>query len=119
MRSTLELSSNSSHNDYSIKVIRPVTTSGTSGISIKPTLTDHDIGKQITVSCEIYTPNNPAAIQIFSNTYVTVNVPSNDNFYTYQVSHEVSTINPIIGIFMNVSETEQYYYIDNVNVNIQ
>ena len=103
MRTTLELSTNSSHNNYSIKVIRPVSASGTSGIQIKPKLTEQDIGKQITISCDINTPNNPVAIQIFSNNYADLSIPINDDFYTYQVSHEISITNTIIAIYMKVS----------------
>lgn len=119
LRSTLELSTISSHNQYSIKVIRPTTSTGTSGIQIKPVLAEQDIGKEITVSCDIYTPNNSVSIQIYSNNYVTINIPVNDKFYTYQATHKISITNTIIAIFMNVKEEEQYYYIDNVNVSIK
>lgn len=120
LHANIELSSNSSNGDYSLKIIRLTSSSGTSGILVGFTITEEDIGKQIIFSCDIYTPNNESYLQIYNGNYNSVTVPVNDGFYNYSLSAQVSTVGYSNCVaFMNIKDVEQYFYIDNVNMNIQ
>ena len=120
LQANIELSSNSSNGDYSLKVIRPTSSSGTSGILVGFTLTEEDIGKQIFFSCDIYNPNNESYLQIYNGDYNSVTVPVNDDFYNYSISVQVSTAGYGNSVaFMKIKEVEQYFYIDNVSITIQ
>ena len=120
LQANIELSSNSSNGDYSLKIIRPTTSSGTSGIMLGFTITEEDIGKQIIFSCDIYNPNNESYLQIYNGTYNSVTVPVNDDFYNYSISVQVSTAGYSNSVaFMKIKEVEQYFYIDNVSITIQ
>lgn len=83
-------------------------------------VTEEDIGKQISFSCDIYNPNNESCLQIYNGTYNSVTVPLNDDFYNYSISVPVSTAGYNNSVaFMQIKDVEQYFYIDNVSITIQ
>lgn len=120
LQANIELSSNSSNGNYSLKVIRPTSSSGTSGIIIGFTLTEDDIGKQIFFSCDIYNPNNESYLQIYNGDYNSVTIPVNDDFYNYSISVQAHTAGYHNSVaFMKIKDIEQYFYIDNVSITIR
>lgn len=116
---TIELSSYHSNGECSFKLIR-TSSDGNCIFRVTPiTLTNEDIGKIVNFSCDIYSPNNNASIQIYNNSYKTAQVPVNDNFYTYSISHIITITNGKYSIFLTNNELGAYCYIDNISIIIQ
>ncbi|WP_405286316.1 hypothetical protein [Methanobrevibacter sp.] len=118
--STGNLSDHNTNGDYSVHITRSIENTGNGYLQFYPPLTSEDIGKTITLTVDIYTPNNNVAVQIYSSTYSGVTVPKNTSFETISISKVISNVPSacIINLFSS-TEHELDCYIDNLRTYIQ
>lgn len=111
---SLSLANVSSIGNHSFYIVR--TTTGNCYALLTPSLTESDIGKTITITIDVYTPNNSMKIQLYDGNYVSTEMPMNTAFETGTVSRTI--VSTSLKCYLNITSTTDGYF-DNVNIFIQ
>lgn len=105
------LSSNGNHSFY----IEHVGT-GNGYITLPLSLTESDVGKQITLVLDVYTPNNSIRLQLYDSNYINADVPVNNTFERITVSRVI--VSTDLRCLLNILKGTDGYF-DNINIFIQ
>lgn len=107
----------STNGDCCIHIVKPAESSN-AYLYVTPTLTEADIGKTLTFTADIYTPNNSVAIKVKSESFSGTTVPANTEFETVSASKTITTTTDVHG-YINLDQDNDDCYIDNVKITIQ